>query len=30
MSRPLIVSYGAGVDSTAVLVGLHQRASAPT
>lgn len=29
MSRPLVVSYGAGVDSTALLVGLHQEGIRP-
>jgi len=29
MKSPLVVSYGMGVDSTAVLVGLHQRGETP-
>lgn len=29
MSGPLVVAYGAGVDSTAMLVGMHQRGERP-
>lgn len=29
MNQPLVVSYGMGVDSTAMLVGLHQRGIRP-
>ena len=29
MSRPLMVAYGMGVDSTAMLVGLHARGIRP-
>jgi len=29
MKAPLIVNYGAGVDSTAMLIGLHDRGEVP-